>query len=389
MEDSSMEARRRMLQMGLASLVYLGLALGQPFLSVAEARQPRTQNFIVDAQDPQFAVQVAQAAEKYRKELALQWLGQELPPWREPCPIRVIIEPQAHGATSFRFSGPTGETGQPFDWHMEVYGSPERILDSVLPHEVTHTIFASFFQQRLPRWLDEGACSSVEHISEIRKQEHNLLVFLTTGKGIPFNQMFRMMEYPRDMLPLYAQGFSVVRFLLEMDDRQHFVGFVKVGLQTQDWDQAILRHYGFKDLSDLQVTWNKWVGEGSPSLATDTTIASQFNPRMRDQFVSATATPNSEGANLALAMNDTGNQVIRTNPNDRASLNPPSKPAPAGAVGQLQARDSNWADNPYFQKSRGTAMKVDYSEGPSADARGVSRLPERIVGPQNSGTVLR
>ena len=37
-----------------------------------------------------------------------------------------------------------------------------RILDSVLPHEITHTIFATHFGQPLPRWADEGACTTVD-----------------------------------------------------------------------------------------------------------------------------------------------------------------------------------------------------------------------------------
>ena len=64
----------------------------------------------------------------------------------------------AGGATSFVF-----EHGEVFGWRMTIQGSLVRILDSVLPHEVTHTIFATHFRQPLPRWADEGACTTVEH----------------------------------------------------------------------------------------------------------------------------------------------------------------------------------------------------------------------------------
>ena len=56
-----------------------------------------------------------------------------------------------------------------FGWDMKIQGSEERVLDSVLPHEVTHTIFASHFRQPLPRWADEGACTTVEHVSETQQ----------------------------------------------------------------------------------------------------------------------------------------------------------------------------------------------------------------------------
>jgi hypothetical protein len=87
---------------------------------------------------------------------------------------------------------------------MKVQGSRERVLDSVVPHEVTHTVFATHFRQPLPRWADEGACTTVEHRSEIAKQERMLIDFLKTRRGIPFNAMFDMKDYPQDVLPLYV-----------------------------------------------------------------------------------------------------------------------------------------------------------------------------------------
>ena len=32
----------------------------------------------------------------------------------------------------------------------------ERMLHSVLPHEMTHTVFAHHFRYPVPRWADEG-----------------------------------------------------------------------------------------------------------------------------------------------------------------------------------------------------------------------------------------
>ena len=66
----------------------------------------------------------------------------------------------AGGATTFQF-----QDGEVFGWRMSIQGSRERMLDSVLPHEITHMIFASHFRQPLPRWADEGGATSVEHAS--------------------------------------------------------------------------------------------------------------------------------------------------------------------------------------------------------------------------------
>ena len=63
-----------------------------------------TPNFYVEAATPAIAQQVGQYAEHYRREKALLWLGQEMPPWSQPCPLRVTVTMNGSGgATSFAF----------------------------------------------------------------------------------------------------------------------------------------------------------------------------------------------------------------------------------------------------------------------------------------------
>ena len=229
----------------------------------------RTTNFVVRAPTGQLAKEIGDAAERYRRDLAIEWLGHELPPWSHVCPITARVSPHkgAGGATSFMF-----REGRPFGWKMDIQGSHQRVLDSVLPHEVTHTIFATHFGQPLPRWADEGACTTVEHPMEKTKQQKMLIRFLTwrnrrgQSRGIPFNRMFTMKEYPRDILPLYAQGYSVARFLIARGGKRKFVEYVGDGMQSKNWTIATYKHYGFHSLGELQKTWLDWVGSGSPPL---------------------------------------------------------------------------------------------------------------------------
>jgi len=236
----------------------------------------RSQNFIVSATTPQLANEICQAAERFRRDLAIEWLGQELPPWQAPCPIRAKVAQNlgAGGATTFVFRG-----GAPSEWTMDIQGSRERILDSVLPHEVTHTIFATHFGRPLPRWADEGACTTVEHSSERAKQDKFLIQFLTPDergqtRGIPFNQMFRMKEYPRDILPLYSQGYSLAKYFIQQGGKRKFVDYVGEGMQTNNWAAATNKYYGYSSLSELQLAWVEWVRQGSPRMADATAVAS-------------------------------------------------------------------------------------------------------------------
>jgi hypothetical protein len=151
-----------------------------------------------------------------------------------------------------------------FGWSMNIQGTPERVIDSVLPHEVTHTIFASYFRRPLPRWADEGACTTVEHEVERRKQQQMLIQFLKTGRGIPFSKMFMMREYPPDVMPLYSQGYSLCRYLIQQGGRKKFVDFVADGMRNEQWTQVTKKYYGYANLGELQNAWVEWVRQGSP-----------------------------------------------------------------------------------------------------------------------------
>ena len=222
----------------------------------------RTANFVVDAPTETLARRIGDAAEQYRHDLAIEWTGSPLPRWSRPCPIQAQVAPNlgAGGATSFVF-----DNGEVFNWTMTIQGSEQRILDSVLPHEITHTVFATHFRRPLPRWADEGACTTVEHPVERARQHRLLIEFLTTGRGIAFPQMFAMREYPADVLPLYSQGYSLARYLIERGGRHKYVAFVGDGLTADDWSGAVARHYGVGSVPQLQHQWLEWVKLGCPA----------------------------------------------------------------------------------------------------------------------------
>ena len=239
-----------------------------------------TANFIVNAPTADSAQQFAETAEQYRKDLAVLWLGKTLPDWSAKCPVKVHVgnELGAGGSTSFVF-----ENGEVFGWEMEIQGSYERILDSVLPHEITHMLLASHFRKPIPRWLDEGMATSVEHASEKANYRRMLRHFLQSNvqRCFPLNRMVAMKEYPADPMPFYAQGFSLVEFLLEsgrqFDDSEHLrlVRFVQSGiLGGNSWQSALQEHYGIENLGELQLSWVAWVGNDVPTLPMGTEVAS-------------------------------------------------------------------------------------------------------------------
>src|SRR5262245_16850849 len=226
-------------------------------------------NFVVTAPTPEIAKQVGEAAEIYRKELAIEWLGHELPRWSAPCPIKVKVgQLGAGGATTFSFFPNAHGSAEVCNWDMNIQGSLERILDSVLPHEVSHTIFACHFRRPLPRWADEGAATLAEHESERRRQELTVTQVIKTSKRTPLKNLLNIKDYPRDMqdvLTLYAEGYSLADLLVREGGRARYLKFLADAHQ-RGWEQAIRTHYGYRGVDDLEKRWQDWVIAGSPEI---------------------------------------------------------------------------------------------------------------------------
>jgi hypothetical protein len=211
----------------------------------------RTVNFYVEAPTAQIAQQIGTYAEGYRKQKAVEWLGHEMPAWPEPCPIRVrITRGPAGGATSFAF-----DRGRVLSQDMNIEGSLDRLLASVLPHEVTHTVFAYYFRMPVPRWADEGGAVLSE--DEFEKNEHDMRcrqILNTAGREIPLRRLFALRDYPGDVMALYAEGFSISDYLVNTSGKPAFLAFVAHGM-NYGWDNAVQTYYRYNNVDELEQAW--------------------------------------------------------------------------------------------------------------------------------------
>lgn len=233
----------------LARLQWVFCAFALALCSLAASY--RSPNFVIQAPTPELAQQAAQYAEHYRREKAMQWLGREMPPWPEPIPVQIkVTGGGSGGATSFAF-----DSGNILSQEMEVEGTTDRILASVLPHEITHTVLAHYFRQPVPRWADEGA--SVLSEDEPERRMHDRMardILLTPQRRMPLRRLFTLTKYPNDVMVLYALGYSVTDFLVKKGGRQQFLAFLAMGMRG-DWDGAGRAYYGFDRVETLEAAW--------------------------------------------------------------------------------------------------------------------------------------
>lgn len=316
--------------------------------ATVQAATARSTNFVVETARQDDADEFARLAEVYRKQKALDWLGKEMPPWKQPCRLRVTVTGNgAGGATTFDFAG------RDVFQEMQIEGSRERLKNSVLPHEVTHTVFAHHFRQPVPRWADEGGAVYSEDDLERTRHDKLCKQILNSGEGIQLKALFRMKEYPRQVMTLYAQGYSVTRFLVEKSDRQTFLNFVSDGMQ-HGWDAACQEYYQFRNVDELEKGWIEHLRKVARGEAV---VAGNRPPP-----------PASDTAKLT---------VFDSTPPARPSFDPPPAArglAPAGGTADRSAGDIGW-NRPRARLS--DPVPADGPRlGPSPTAR-TSELPTR------------
>jgi hypothetical protein len=232
---------------------------------------------------------IASEAEYHRRTLALKWLGRDLPTWSKPCVIHFTQGLGGNsGMSTFTFA--KAKDGEPSlaSAEMHLRGDFMHALTTELPHEVTHTVLASYFAKPLPRWADEGISLLAESEDEQATFDARAREVLNQGRGVRLKVLLPKTEYPRDVMVLYTQGHSLARFLVSKsapngvpvlkdlphvgklfqtagaDGHRRLIAFVHLGVQTntaESWGKAANTVYGFKTLDELEEAWLAWLAK--------------------------------------------------------------------------------------------------------------------------------
>lgn len=210
----------------------------------------------------------AERCEGCRADIAKEWFGDVLPDWPEPA--LVTLSPASDNSSGGGWTSALFVDGEFLGIEGEWTGSVRALNDDVIPHEVWHTLIATYLRNHvIPRWANEGAATNCEtEFSQDFYCRQRVIHCLKTGRGIATSALWGMRDYPEQMemvLAFYAQSHSQVEFLLEHGDKKKFVDFVAEGMETGDQPAALTHHYGFKSLAKFQDDWLSWVKAGSPA----------------------------------------------------------------------------------------------------------------------------
>jgi hypothetical protein len=134
-----------------------------------------------------------------------------------------------------------------------------RLVEAVLPHEVTHVVVADLFAaQQIPRWADEGIAVLAEPESEQKLRAADLQESLASGQVFELQQLMST-DTPKakDWSLYYAQSVSITRFLVEQGTPAQLIQFVRE--TGRKGAEAALRDvYRIGGFEELQKQWQSY-----------------------------------------------------------------------------------------------------------------------------------
>lgn len=213
------------------------------------------------------AKDVLELAEQYRKEIAEEWLGEEIPPGVGRTTINVSYDSGRERALTWAKDHPDRKLHCVYV--RTTLERSNQAIDEMLPHEMAHVVLATRFPypNRLPSWVEEGIASRYDDDQRIGIRRSTVRWWLQTGNWPDLGELLGNNNLSADDAASYSAAASLVDFLLTRGDKAKLFAFAQDGAKG-DWDAALQKHYTITDASQLQKTWRAWVQRSTAQAQT-------------------------------------------------------------------------------------------------------------------------
>jgi len=235
----------------------------------ANWRRLETENFRIFHDDAELARRVAEVAERTRAEQHRIWVGSESnSAWTPPCDIylypnaTIFEERTGQPPESPGFSTMGLQNGRVVARRVNLRADADRLLDTVLPHEITHVLLADLFPRNpIPKWADEGIAMLAEPPDQFRRRLVPLSEALESGRLFRLETLMTA-EYPdgRYWEVFMAQSASLTHFLVQQDSPERLLQFLRRSVSGEELESALRDVYGFSNFKDLETRWLAWAG---------------------------------------------------------------------------------------------------------------------------------
>lgn len=246
--------------MKITPLLFLSLALlAAPLLGAGFSHN---ENFVVftpsqvdrDAAEA-YAEQVIGRAERYRKEIAEEWLGRALPPSVGRTIITVrFSDQQDRGRTWAK------EDLRSRFHNIDLITSRDLATGETLKHEVAHVVLSTQYagDARLAPWAEEGIASRYDDSERVAIRSQIVHWFAETGNWPDIESVMRAELIPSMDRSSYAVAATLADFLIERRDKESFLRFAETA-RSRGWNESLDTFYGIRNIDQLQLLWQAWI----------------------------------------------------------------------------------------------------------------------------------
>ncbi|MDP2654614.1 MAG: hypothetical protein Q8Q08_11380 [Candidatus Omnitrophota bacterium] len=141
------------------------------------------------------------------------------------------------------------------------YFQEDRLVDGLLPHEISHLILRDFIgEASVPIWFEEGV-AQLEEAGKSAEASRTMKLLVPRRQHIPFG-LFMAMDVRREKDPrkaqiFYAQSLSVVEFLIKKYGSDTFGRLCRNLRDGRPFPEALAAAYAasLPSLADLEIQW--------------------------------------------------------------------------------------------------------------------------------------
>jgi hypothetical protein len=225
---------------------------------------------------------MAQVLEESRQSAYEKWFGKAEDTWSPKCYLYLDDAGKEFKKAPKNARGYTSSYQKGWNYHryITVHADDPDLIDTVLPHEVTHAVLIGHFVDQIPTWADEGMAGLAQRKADLVDFHKLLEKHERKGKLFSLQTLVELDAYPDDDVDLfYAQSAAVVEFLTSAKEPKVFVAFVRDG-KKDGWLPALKKHYGYANYDEFEKKWKEHVfskERNVPKGFTQMTLKGQFN----------------------------------------------------------------------------------------------------------------
>lgn len=224
-------------------------------------------HFVIYHNDRHAANEISWKAEFYYKQIVRHFNIRGFRPWqgKEKCTIYLFEDKKDYiqKAEAPRWSGGLARYNPP---RLYIYEENPRLIKQILPHELTHLLFAQFMpREKIPLWLNEGMAQYEEERWYSTQMKSYLKEQIKNENYIKPAELFRMKRYPQDKTELvlfYLESASIIEYLKDEQLATAFADFLIAVKQDYSIEEALEHAYQWKfdeGISEFEKKWLKFV----------------------------------------------------------------------------------------------------------------------------------